>query len=823
MRFGILKSFLLITLSVGLSLCSYGHSLRVFGDNAHGQLGDGTTTSSPWPKKMLSADVEKVSCGDGHVLILMDDGSLWGVGRNDYGQLGLGDQVSRTVPEQIVASGVEDIAAGSVHSVYVAGGTVYGMGSNEYRQLIQASGQMYLSPQQMSGNGMYVAAGPRNSGIIRTDNILQLAGDNTYGQLGAGSKDTALYFNTVRVGGNGASFLAAQVSIGYRHVVFKTTDQEIWGTGNNQMGQLGLGTGVTETLVAAKLDDAGYSITSIAAGWFHTLYGRFDAGNEVDLWGMGDNAYGQLGLGDTTDRFSPTLISSDKVWAVAAGAGHSMFWQNGTVYTMGYNNRGQLGDGSYVDRQTPVAIVTLSNSGISGLSCGGDHSAFTDVRPEIQVVGNDVVITPGQGNGIPYNGTDFGMCAVGSSVDQAFTISNEGLLLLTLTGNPKIAIEGSNAADFSVIDQSFSQYINVGASVSFTLRFAPSGSSTRNATVRIDSDDPSVPSFTFAVEGFGNAPPTIDAGNSQIVEITEPMAPATINLNGTASDDGLPNPPAVLTYTWSVVSSPYPTEIADTTALDTTAAVDAPGTYTYKLTVTDGHATVSDTVSFFFGEEPYVDAGKDINLLASTFPVSVDFAPTAPGGLLYQWTLESASIPGGGPVPVINNEDELLADCDIYGPGVYVFQLRASTTEGFDASDQVTVTVTKQTNIFPERGFAGVGTVTPEYSLEVIGDIVTKDLVVTTSGADFVFDRKHEMMPLAKLRAYTRTHRHLPGIPSAADMQKNGVKLSDLATRQLAQIEELTLRIIELEKKNRSLRALSGQCDDLINELEAQE
>jgi hypothetical protein len=79
------------------------------------------------------------------------------------------------------------------------------------------------------------------------------------------------------------------------------------------------------------------------------------------LWAMGYNAYGQLGLGDTTDRDTPTLVTSDVV-AVAAGAFHSVFVKrDGTLWAMGWDKYGQLGSGSgynYRDTPTQVSGVT---------------------------------------------------------------------------------------------------------------------------------------------------------------------------------------------------------------------------------------------------------------------------------------------------------------------------------------------------------------------------------------------------------------------------------------------------------------------------------
>jgi len=66
---------------------------------------------------------------------------------------------------------------------------------------------------------------------------------------------------------------------------------------------------------------------------------------------------------------------------------------------------------------------------------------------------------------------------------------------------------------------------------------------------------------------------------------------------------------------------------------------------------------------------------------------------------------------------------------------------------------------------------------------------------------DYVFDPEYKLMPLLKLEEYLKTNKHLPNFPSAEDVEKNGVDLGSMNTMLVEKVEELTLYIIELNKR----------------------
>ena len=100
----------------------------------------------------------------------------------------------------------------------------------------------------------------------------------------------------------------------------------------------------------------------------------------------------------------------------------------------------------------------------------------------------------------------------------------------------------------------------------------------------------------------------------------------------------------------------------------------------------------------------------------------------------------------------------------------------------------------------------GIGTSNPQYHLDVMGTIRAKEILVETTGADFVFADNYHLRPLSEVKTFIAENKHLPEIQSAQEMQENGVSVSELQTRLLQKIEELTLYLIQQEETIQELR-----------------
>lgn len=93
------------------------------------------------------------------------------------------------------------------------------------------------------------------------------------------------------------------------------------------------------------------------------------------------------------------------------------------------------------------------------------------------------------------------------------------------------------------------------------------------------------------------------------------------------------------------------------------------------------------------------------------------------------------------------------------------------------------------------------------YKLYVGGGVLAEEVRVRTGWADYVFDDSYTLKPLPELETYIQTHNHLPNVPSATQVEEEGIEIGDITRIQQEKIEELTLYILQLHKKMEALEA----------------
>ena len=133
-----------------------------------------------------------------------------------------------------------------------------------------------------------------------------------------------------------------------------------------------------------------------------------------------------------------------------------------------------------------------------------------------------------------------------------------------------------------------------------------------------------------------------------------------------------------------------------------------------------------------------------------------------------------------------------------------------------------TISVTAQRkklkNVYENNNKIGIGTKYPDHLLSVKGTIHTQEVIVDLKGAvapDYVFEsyyynpyqtKDYRFLSLQELEAYIKENLHLPKIPSAKEMDENGLSLKEMNLLLLEKVEELTLHTIEQQKELDSLK-----------------
>ena len=325
-------------------------SVKCWGDNQNGQLGDGTTTDHNTPPTGtvdLGSNRTAVGIGLGnyHTCAILNDNSLVCWGRNEEGQLG------------VDASNNETCTVRSVNQDCVKTPTVVDLGTDR--------------------TAVAVAAGRYHTCALLDDNSVKCWGGNDLGQLGDESITNRNAPVSVDLGDKTVAAIQAREHA--TCALFEDGSVTCWG--NNERGQLGTGESGNSILSPQTVEAGGegWTFTAITGGFNHSCALRENADSSAYMWCWGANDRGQLGLGDKVNRLSlaviPTTSSFD---SISAGSNHTCAVQNVAdtkkLTCWGQNDVGQLGIGSTTDQNTTQTVNLGNNKTPKAVSAGSIHT-----------------------------------------------------------------------------------------------------------------------------------------------------------------------------------------------------------------------------------------------------------------------------------------------------------------------------------------------------------------------------------------------------------------------------------------------------------------
>jgi alpha-tubulin suppressor-like RCC1 family protein len=333
--------------------CDYNGELGVgtWGEDRHSYIQVGEATN--W---------ESVTGGDGWVLALKGDGSLWSWGYNAYGSLGDGLMWYNHNDVKPIGwnTGINEydwaaISGGRYYALAIkANGSLWAWGQNNRGQLGINNTEDKDVPVRVGAENDWAVAfgGFDHSAAIKADGSLWMWGINSHGELGLGDDTNRSVPTRLGLGNDWAA-----VSMGEYYTMALKVDGTLWAWGDNWVGMLGLGD--TERRYAPVQVGTDSNWVAVSAGYWHVVALKADG----SLWAWGNNWFGQCGAGLEIEQFnSPVPVGADRDWAVlpARAAYHNLALKaNGDLWAWGRNYYGQMGAG-YTSEQVETPVLSAS-------------------------------------------------------------------------------------------------------------------------------------------------------------------------------------------------------------------------------------------------------------------------------------------------------------------------------------------------------------------------------------------------------------------------------------------------------------------------------
>lgn len=406
---------------------------QCWGENSNGEIGDGTITDrlTPVAVQGLMGSISGFSSGYSHTCVVYDSGAIQCWGDNNKGQLGTGRSYFASSPVDVsgLSSGAAEVSVdGNATCALTSAGGVKCWGDNLSGRLGDGTQMHQAVPVDVIGLSSGVsllAVGDGHACAAMTAGGVKCWGSNAGGELGNGTAT----FSATPVNVSGITEVIVSLSAGYGHSCAVTAGGAVKCWGSNYAGQLGNGSN-ENSLVPVNVNGLSSGVSLVTSGRDHVCVALSAGG--IKCWGYGLD--GQLGDGFYNSASSPISVAgiSGTASALAAGNEHSCVVIAGEVKCWGDNVSGQLGSGNWVDSPTPVNVVNLSN--ITRLSAGGYFTCAGSGDTPLYCWGNNYNGSLGIGSSsfsnmpMPVIGFPNGILGLDAGGSTACAISSTGVL-----------------------------------------------------------------------------------------------------------------------------------------------------------------------------------------------------------------------------------------------------------------------------------------------------------------------------------------------------------------------------------------------------------
>jgi hypothetical protein len=311
----------------------------------------------------------------------------------------------------------------------------------------------------------------QNYGIVATANF---APSVTSVSLGTYTTGLLLADNTVRIVGNSSVGVSTptsltnvvELAVGYSHACGRKSDGTVWCWGQNNYGQLGNGTTTNSLTTPVQVSGITGATTVAVGSWISCASTSL---NTTYCWGY--NAYGALGNGTTTNSSTPSLVSGINGSAkIATSFAHTCAVTNdGGTYCWGFNGAGALGNGGTVNSTVPVlaagvrgavSVAVGDNHSCAATSTGAAYCWGANISGQIGNNSTTAALTPNLVSAI--SGT---VVELSAGIDATCAVTAEGLVYCWGNGASGTVGDGSGLVKLAPVQiLSGARQVRIGAS-----------------------------------------------------------------------------------------------------------------------------------------------------------------------------------------------------------------------------------------------------------------------------------------------------------------------------------------------------------------------